>query len=406
MFRIAIILFLSSSALWGDPNPIASYLTWQHDPSTTMTVQWLTVEGEETHDLFYKKEGEENWTIALAKQIILPEKFPVVLHRVELFYLEPDTTYVFKPGKWEADTRKFRTLSNDSTKPLRFTVGGDMYHDEIEYLVATHRQAARTSPHFSVAGGDIAYTATKHVNGGTPHRERWIPFFRAWSEEMITPEGYTIPIVPVIGNHDVDGRYSQPPEQAAFFYTFFSFPSHKGFCTLDVGNFLSLILMDSGHTNSIYGKQSQWLEETLKERTEVQHIFAAYHVPAYPSVRKFKGAISMQIRQHWVPLFEKYGLKAAFEHHDHAYKRSHPLKNGHIEKDGVTYIGDGAYGVKYARPPKSPYGAWYLAQTAQERHFILVTIDGDNSKFQAINDQGKLFDQLEISPANRPSLIN
>lgn len=404
MNRLLVFLIFCMSTAWGDQNPIASYLTWQNDPSTTMTVQWLTGEGEETHDLFYKKEGEESWTIALAQQVILPEKFPIVLHRVELFYLEPDTTYLFKPGKWEAETRKFRTLSNDPEQTLKFSVGGDMYHDEVEYLIGTHQQVAKQSPHFAIAGGDIAYTATKHVNSGTPHRNRWITFFKAWSDEMVTPEGFTIPIVPAIGNHDVDGRYNQLPEQAGFFYTFFPFPHEKGYYVLDIGKNISLIVLDSGHTNQIYGKQSQWLEKTLSERGQIPHKFAAYHVPAYPSVRKYKGSISMQIRQHWVPLFEQYGLVSAFEHHDHAYKRSHPLKKGHIDKEGVTYLGDGAYGVHYARPPKSPFRAWYLAQTAQERHFILVTIKGDQRKFQAINDQGRIFDQLEMNATDLSSL--
>lgn len=404
MKRLFAFLVFCLSTTWAGENPIATYLTWQNDPSTTMTVQWLTNEGEETHDLFYKKEGDETWTIALARQSTLPEKFPLVLHRVELFYLEPDTTYLFKPGKWEAKTRKFRTLSNDPDHILRFSVGGDMYHDEVDYLIGTHQQVAKRSPHFAVAGGDIAYTATKYANKGTPHRYRWITFFKAWSNEMVTPEGFTIPIVPAIGNHDVDGRYHQLPEQAAFFYTFFPFSHEKGYCVLDIGNHVSIIVLDSGHTNQIHGQQAEWLDKTLNERNNVAHKFAAYHVPAYPSVRKYNESISAQIRQHWVPLFEQYGLASAFEHHDHAYKRSHPLKEGHIDVDGVTYLGDGAYGVQYARPPKSPYRSWYLAKTAQERHFILVTIQGDQRKFQAINDRGRIFDQLEMSVPNSPSI--
>ena len=406
MFRYLIILLLSVSVARGDQNPVASYLSWLNDPTTSMTIQWVTSEGKETHDLFYKKEGDDQWKIALAKQVVFPEKFPFVLHRVELFHLEPNTTYLFKPGVWEAETRKFRTLSNSPDEPLRFTVGGDMYHDEVEYLISTHRQAAKQFPHFAIAGGDIAYTATKHVNSGTPHLNRWITFFKAWSNEMITPDGYTIPIVPVIGNHDVNGRYGQLPDQAVYFYTFFPFPEMKGFHALDIGNYFSLIILDSGHTNHIYGKQSQWLEQTLKERKSIPHKFAAYHVPAYPSVRKYKGPISMQIRQYWVPLFEKYGLTSAFEHHDHAYKRSHPIKEGHIDQNGVIYIGDGAYGIKHPRPPKSPYRAWYLEQTAQERHFILVSIQGEKSKFQAINDLGRIFDQLELESKNTQNSLN
>jgi hypothetical protein len=78
-------------------------------------------------------------------------------------------------------------------------------------------------------------------------------------------------------------------------------------------------------------------------------------VPAYPSVRKDEGT-TLEIRQHWVPLFEKAGVSAAFEHHDHAYKRTHPLLGGKVQDapaKGVTYLGDGAWGasIRKVRPP-------------------------------------------------------
>lgn len=410
MTKIPALLFLAFCPLWtwGESNPVASYLTWQRDPSTTMTVQWLTKKGEETHNLYYKKEGEKHWIIALAEQIALPRELPYVLHRVEIFQLTPNTRYLFKPGKWEAETRQFYTLPNTPNETIRFVVGGDMYHDKVEHLLKTHRAAAKQAPQFAVLGGDIAYSATKRINSGTSKNSRWITFFQAWSEEMITPDGLSIPIIAAIGNHDVNGYYSQPPKEAAPFYAFFPFPDEKGFCVLDIGAHFSLIILDSGHTNPIDGKQSQWLEKVLSARKHIPHKFAAYHVPAYPSVRNFMNDISIQVRQNWVPLFEQYGLAAAFEHHDHAYKRTHPILKGHIDQCGVTYIGDGAYGVERVRPPKSPFHTWYLAQTAQVRHFILATIDGNYRKYQAINADGKVFDQLQqevLHSSFFPSLI-
>jgi len=408
MIRLLSLFLLIASTFLEAGNPIASYLTWQHDPTTTMTVQWLTKQGQETHSLYYKREGDENWVIALAEQIPLPDDPPYVLHRVEIYQLEPGSLYLFKPGDWEADTRRFRTLSNSPHEALRFVVGGDMYHDEISYLVATHRAAAKQNPHFAVAGGDIAYTATKHVDKGTPKNGRWITYFKAWSDEMVTTDGVSIPLIGAIGNHDVNGRYGQPPEEAALFYTFFPFPNEKGYQVFDIGNYCSLIILDSGHTNRVYGKQSEWLENTLSQRAEIPHKFAAYHVPSHPSVRKYMGTISVQERRYWVPLFEKYHLSAAFEHHDHAYKRTLPILGGHIDQEGVVYLGDGAYGVEHARLPKSPYNTWYLAQTAQERHFILVTLEGSRRKYQAINDEGRIFDQFEQESLEKypPSSLN
>lgn len=53
---------------------------------------------------------------------------------------------------------------------------------------------------------------------------------------------------------------------------------------------------------------------------------AIYHVPAYPSARSFTGRTQSMIRKHWVPLFEKSTMNLAFENHDHAYKRTYPIK--------------------------------------------------------------------------------
>ena len=107
--------------------------------------------------------------------------------------------------------------------------------------------------------------------------------------------------------------------------------------------------MDSGHTHPINGAQTEWLAGVLEARQLVPHKFALYHVPAYPSSRPFNYGISKQIRKNWVPLFDKYKLTAAFENHDHDYKRTHPLLEGKTAPKGVIYLGDGAWGVETPR---------------------------------------------------------
>lgn len=43
------------------------------------------------------------------------------------------------------------------------------------------------------------------------------------------------------------------------------------------------------------------------------------------------------------PLFEEYELTAAFENHDHTYKRTHRIRDGWWIPRGVLYLGDGAW---------------------------------------------------------------
>jgi hypothetical protein len=99
------------------------------------------------------------------------------------------------------------------------------------------------------------------------------------------------------------------------------------------------------------------LNNTLKERSTIPYKFVIYHVAAFPSVRKWDGSTAKDIRKHWVPLFEEYGVSAVFENHDHAYKRSKLLKRGVVDPTGVLYFGDGGWAVD-ARTPKTPEEVW------------------------------------------------
>lgn len=176
---------------------------------------------------------------------------------------------------------------------------------------------------------------------------------------------------------------------------------------LDFGDYLSVIALDTGHTHPIPGAQTFWLYQALQNRQSMPHKMAFYHVPAYPSVREFAEKPSALIRDNWVPAFEKFGLSTAFEHHDHAYKRTHPLYQGKINfEKGVLYMGDGGWGVKKPRKPRAPTIGSYLAATASKRHFILVTLNEDFRYYQAIDYNGKVIDSYaqEVVKSNVESV--
>jgi len=55
--------------------------------------------------------------------------------------------------------------------------------------------------------------------------------------------------------------------------------AERSFATLDFGDYLSLVLLDSGHVAPIGGEQADWLDSALGERAERPHVFAVNHVP-------------------------------------------------------------------------------------------------------------------------------
>lgn len=395
-------------------DPVAVYLTWQNDPCTTMTVQWITYEDRKDDTIYFRAITDLFWHKVKGTHDSLPGVQPYLIHRVELNELQPFTDYIFRAGE-EGKIYKFRTMPTEMNIPIRFVVGGDIYHDGIEYVLETNAQASKCSPMFALVGGDLAYGGDKfgvlpegwqswmdwilsNIDVRPEKRQRWIDWLATWKDSMITPEGRLIPMVPALGNHDVNGGFGKSAADAAFFHAFFPLPGKRGYNVLDFGNYLSIIILDTGHTNSVGGKQTRWLYETLRSRQHFQHKFALYHVPAYPSVRKLNGKTTTSIRHFWVPLFERYGITAAFEHHDHAYKRTHPLKNGKIDPSGVVFIGDGAWGVEEPRKPRSPGTSegWYLAKSASSRHFILVSLKAQNSRVASISSLGEQLDEFPI----------
>lgn len=412
------ILFATSEALYDPP---AVYLTWQRSPERTMTIHWIS-ESPQDHDLVeYQPVDEKEWKRQTGSHRPLPDLATYQVHTVELTELIPNTMYNFRIGA-NGVIFKFRTMPHLFDDPIRFVVGGDIYHDTLQPVIETHKQAARKDPHFALLGGDLAYAADRFgglademhswvdwIKGSdqrASRRMRWIEWLVTWKKYMVAPDGRLIPFIPVIGNHDVDGGFDKTSAEAADFHALFAMPGEQGFNVIDFGNYMTIFLLDSGHTNSIGGKQTQWLYENLKARQRIQHKFAIYHVPAYPSYRKFNNKISASIRLHWVPLFDMFGLHAAFEHHDHTYKRTHPLKNGKIDPVGVLYLGDGAWGPEQPRTPNTPENTWYLAKTAARRHFILVTVNKKTRQFKAIDPTGKVIDVTSSGLFREPKKLS
>jgi hypothetical protein len=272
----------------------------------------------------------------------------------------------------------------DAEEPITFVVGGDVYRAEFDRRV--YDQAARRDPMFVWIGGDIVY------DNGEPDRvSRWFHWLNAWEELMVTSDGRLIPMIVTIGNHEVLGRFDKTPAEAPFFYSLFAWPGPQGCGVLDFGGYMSIVGLDTGHTHPIAGAQTEWLQRTLAERSEVEHLFAVYHVPAYPSVRSFDGGKSPLIRQHWIPVFDRWGVDVVYENHEHSYKRTPLIRGGQLDREGILYLGDGAWGA----PPRvvhDPQDTWYLLRAESVNHMIVTTIHGATRRHEAVNELGEVFD--------------
>jgi hypothetical protein len=356
------------------------FLTWQRDPTTTMTVQWVGPLGDPA-DARVSYATAAGGLSHVQPASVRP--FPLthlMLYRAELAGLVPGTDYEFRVGRLSA-AHRFRTMPAHATDAISFISGGDCGVNP--HTVANNIQAARQDPAFAVIGGDLAYD-----NGVSA--ETFLAFLRNYSKHMVGRDGRLIPMLACLGNHEVDGGYSLNRSKAPFFYALFDglFPE-TGYAALDFGGYLSLILLDTGHTSPIDGAQADWLEKTLAVRAAHPNVFVVNHVPAYPSFRDMHGTGDGN-RKYWVPLFEKYRVPVVLEHHDHTFKRTKPLIDGLAHHNGVLYLGDGSWGQ--IRTPHSPESLSHLAATSRDYHLSLHRIEGEDRYHLALDENGRVMD--------------
>lgn len=365
--------------------PDSLFLTWQRDPTTTMTVQWVGPESAADTSVTYAPLAAEQWQTTPT----MTKPFPnteLKVHRCELTGLKPGTEYRFLLGKAPVAYR-FRTMPAKATDTIQFVSGGDAGIGE--HAIGTNIIAAKQEPHFALIGGDLAYD-----NGTAP--QTFVQFLRNYREHMVDPKGRLIPMLSCIGNHEVKGGYkAKRADSPAYLSVFDGFYSEKTFGVLDIGDYLSLVLLDTGHIEPIAGEQTDWLLHALADRQDRPHLMVANHVPAYPSFRApesgtGKTGTGEEQRKFWSPLFEKFNVDVVLEHHDHTFKRTHPLTGGHIDKNGVLYLGDGSWGK--LRVPKKGEDRPYLAAVSEAYHMTVHRLEGQQRFHVALEESGKVAD--------------
>lgn len=388
---------------------IGLYLTWRGDPTTTMTVNWVDIYEYSGDGVYFRAvrddDRDEAWQhVEAAESTVGPTTLQ--LRRAELAGLEPGTLYEFCVGEKPDDAAhiwRFKTMPAKLDQPISFVAGGDMMHNRA-MMDAMNAQMQKLNPDFAVLMGDLAYA--NDVVGS-----RWIDWLQSWKEYAVGDGKRLTPMVLAIGNHEVKKGYDgKIPEDAEYFYSLFSLPSDRSYFALDFGDYLSWIILDSGHTHDVAGKQTRWLQAALAERCDQQFLFAGYHFPAYGTTKAPKDGLPIDsprakaIQENWSPLFERYGVTAAFENDHHTFKRSHRLRGRQRDdENGILYLGDGAWGVVPREVP-SPEVGWWLAKAESRNHLWHAELRPDGTAtLEAVDPSGEKFDSVTLSaPRTKP----
>jgi len=162
------------------------------------------------------------------------------------------------------------------------------------------------------------------------------------------------------------------------------------------------VVLDTNHLNAVDGPQLDWLGETLAARKHLPHLFPVYHVPAYPGVRDMNDELSALIRGQWTPLFDRAGVQLVFEHHEHAFKVTHPMRGGQRSDHGTVYLGGGAMGIEL-RDPRDPAHEPHLAKTAKAHHLHEVVLEPQRRTVQTLGLDGGEIHRLEQDVSAAPA---
>ena len=412
---LGLPFYLPPSAL----APTTLFLTYHADPCRSVTAQWLAPGSDpEAVAVRYRRRGLNlggpgykgelkaarlPYPLGVSKNgkpiAHPPELEGVCRYRVEMNGLVPGSEYEFQigtagVGKWH----RFRTMPLKQTDSFSFITGGDCSIND--HCIANNKVAARQDPMFAVVGGDLGYD-----NGQAAMVS--VKFIENYARTMIDSEGRLIPMVAILGNHEVSGAYNQPRANAPFFMAFFDgLYKEATYAALDFGDYLSLILLDTQHVSPIGGAQTEFLQRALAARVGRDHLLVVNHVPAYPSYREpgniddpDEGGTGGGNRKHWVPLFERYQVDAVLEHHDHTFKRTYFLKDGSPHPGGILYLGDGSWGK--LRPAKTPEERPYLAVSRTDYHLTLHRLEGKERYHLALGETGKVLDLVRGAKRGR-----
>jgi 3',5'-cyclic AMP phosphodiesterase CpdA len=267
-----------------------------------------------------------------------------------------------------------RTVCAEPAKTkIRFPVVGDCGtgNGDQRNIAGAMFDAHRESPFdFAILAGDNIYP------NGSAHY-----FVRHFEQPFAALLRDHVPFHAVLGNHDVrEGRQDQCR------YPLFNMGG-RSYYSLQYGDgLLDIFMLDSTDCDTT---QVGWMEQQLK-RSIARWKFAVFHHPIYSSGKKHGSDVGL--RRTLEPLFVRYGVHAVFSGHDHTYERTVP-------QQGIQYFVTGAGGDLYRGSVdlRSPFRA---ASYDEDNHFMLIEVEHDQVRFQALTETGRIIDRGIIWPVS------
>jgi hypothetical protein len=282
----------------------------------------------------------------------------------------------------------FTTAPLSGTGTVRFIAFGDSGVGSTAQRQLAARMGA-DSFDLALHTGDVAYGDASGIGGpGQAQYSDWVfDVYGSWLRSH--------PFFPSIGNHDDEvgaaqayrdafvlpenGATAAYPDHAERYYSFDYGPVH--FVVLDT----ELAFLDTARRQA----QLAWLDADLAATSQPWRV-AYFHRPPYSAGGEHGSALD--VRDAFVPIFEKRRVQLAISGHEHDYERTFPLRSYTAQGGAVTYIVTGGGGA-----PLYPAGtASWTAASASVYHYMRGSVGNCVLKLDAVGLDGVVFDTYSI----------
>jgi hypothetical protein len=313
------------------------------------------------------------------------------LHSVTVNGLKPGTLYGYRVGDgtpegWSETATMSLPAPGKGSDEFNFILMGDIQaapnQSETGFGPFTniYKKAKADYPDasFMMQVGDL-------IDDGNLYNH-WSEFFKSMEDPTLSA---STPIVTAVGNHENIGNGVDTFKQ------FFRMPQNgpeefKGTVySFDYGAAHIAVLNTETDKEGLI-KQTEWLKEDMADTDKKWKIVMYHRSPYFSNPQGGSG----NVQEVFPKAFDEIGVDLAISGHDHAYVRTHPMKNGEITEDGTTYVIAGSAGGKfYAAVPQD-----YMSVIFEEKTQVYsnVSVKKDGITITTKTRDGRTVDQHTI----------
>jgi 3',5'-cyclic AMP phosphodiesterase CpdA len=378
-------------------------LTYTGDPATTQSVTWRMPRGASEGVAQITPDAGSPNLAATAKRYTAPpesSELPGSYHSVTFEGLMPKTVYDYRVGdgtRW-SPWAQFRTAAS-TAEPFEFIYLGDAQNGLYSYWARTVHAAVEVAPEarFIIHAGDLVENADAD--------DEWAQWFGAAPAMLMS-----IPSVPATGNHEYARNRPDPGRHLSTHWRAqFALPVDDGLPAslaetvykIDYQGVRVIVLNSMAGLEEGLDSQAAWLEQQL-QTAGPRWTVVVFHHPVFASRRP---AVDYpEIRDAFLPLFDRYGVDLVLQGHDHNYARGDTGSSADgqgeeaVRSVFVTSVaGAKMYGLDDSRWSQyQSFGARLVRAAENTQLFQVIRIDGDRLRFEAYTAAGELYDAFTL----------